>query len=58
MGKLIRKSICDTLMAWRIANSSLDDDMCILAAHFGLIYLGKFGVRIPTRDGQHSDHLN
>jgi len=29
------QEICDALMAWRLTDSSLDDDMCVLAARLG-----------------------
>jgi hypothetical protein len=35
MHELDPQSICDALMVWRMADDSLDDDMCILAARLG-----------------------
>jgi serine phosphatase RsbU (regulator of sigma subunit) len=35
MCELEPQAICDDLMAWRTADSSLDDDLCILAARLG-----------------------
>ena len=35
MCELDPRTICDALMAWRVADRSLDDDMCILAARLG-----------------------
>jgi hypothetical protein len=29
------QEMCDALMAWRLTDSSLDDDMCVLIACLG-----------------------
>jgi serine phosphatase RsbU (regulator of sigma subunit) len=35
MRELDPQGICDELMGWRLADRSLDDDMCVLAARLG-----------------------